>query len=340
MPPLKRIAILGEIGSGNLGDDLGYVLFREALTRAFADRDILVDLRPLTPNLAHLLGGYHWDAVVTGLGTLLDLARGPYVAMLRSAMEKCPIGIFGTGLSDRAHQVPTDEGRKMFHDLLGGAATVWIRGDTAGADVAGPDIGWLLGDGVWPTDDLPDPPRTLVGLNVGYAAHSRYGVDAVIAMLRGVRPHMRSTQRLVAAWENDVRFCTDLDANAPIHHVTGTRASLFALLEYKTLFCTRVHLAVFAACMGVRTVMLDYSTKVDDVCWGVPEILRPVVLRGGKGATGDLLTTDESWRYVAEALEAPAIPDEAARQAARALGATCTTRVEAGVERLCAKAGW
>ena len=114
---LRRIAILGEIGSGNLGDDYGYTLLRDHLLRVFDEFDIPVDIRPLTPGMFWQLDGYDWDAVATGCGTLLDLANGPYVQALTKAAERFPVLSLGSGISDPRHMVPTKEGQHIRQDI-------------------------------------------------------------------------------------------------------------------------------------------------------------------------------------------------------------------------------
>ena len=70
----KKIAILGEIGSGNLGDDLGYVLIKREIEKHFD----FVQVDWITPSRFSTLDYMGYDCVVTGCGTLLDRAGGHY----------------------------------------------------------------------------------------------------------------------------------------------------------------------------------------------------------------------------------------------------------------------
>lgn len=263
---MKRIAVLGEIGSGNLGDDLGYVLVRDALLRAFDDLDVLADIRPVTPNLFSLLDGYCWDAVLTGCGTLLDLAGGPYVRMLLAASARGPVAIVGSGIADPRHVAPTAGGRAAFAELIAKAAHVWLRASPEGCDpaLAAPDPGWLYG---WRGDENP---REGIGVNVGFAAFSTLRLDPeflhTLDALRGASPR---SSALVAAWRGDLAWLERLRrGEEPIHLVTGTRESTRVLGGWRAVVATRIHLAVLGACHGAMPILPDYAGKVRDVFAG------------------------------------------------------------------------
>lgn len=334
---MKRIAILGEIGSGNLGDDLGYTLLRDELIRLFEEEhDVLVDIRPLTPNLHDMLRGYHWDAVVLGCGTLLDYCNGPYVRTLRSLLDKAPVLVLGSGMSDPNHLPPTDEGRQALHDVLGKAVYVWIRGDGAGPTYAGPDSAWLMGQRILEHHEeaIAKTERDTLGVNVGYAAYSQYGVDRIVTAIKGFRNYTQGRQQLIAAWENDKRFLAAVSATDPVHTVDGRMVNFEPLLGMHTIFATRIHLAVMAACCGVHPVVFDYSTKVRDVFYDVAipkTILDPVQKELG---------SDQFWRYLAKVVE----PEEEKNQGAgygslSHARAKCVERVREGVNRLCMRWG-
>jgi hypothetical protein len=264
---MKRIAILGEIGSGNLGDDFGYVLLRDALTRAFEELDVLVDIRPMTPNLFGLLDSYHWDAVLTGCGTLLDLGSGPYVRMLLAAAQRCPVAIAGSGLADPRHVAPTASGRDALHELLAQAKHAWTRVAPEGCDpaTAAPDPAWLYG---WHGDSNP---RNGVGINVGYAAFSTLRLDpSFLITLDAFRSAAPFPTALIAAWHADSLWLDRLcRPGEPIYTIDGTRRSMLVLSGFRAVIATRIHLAVMAACHGAFPILPDYTTKVRDVFAGV-----------------------------------------------------------------------
>ena len=261
---LKRIAVLGEIGSGNLGDDLGYVLLRDAISRAVGDEHIMLDFRPLTPNMFRFLPGYHWDAVMTGCGTLLDAASGPYVRALLAAAETAPIFIAGTGLADERHIAPTPQGVADLSRLLRIAKVAWLRAArSCVAGLNGPDPFWIYG---WRCQDVPH--RVDLGINDGPAAYGN---------LHSWRQHLKSLRqrhysRLIAAWRDDVPFLRALAVSSshvnahaePV--VLGGGSKLNAALDsLRSIVTTRVHLGALAACHGVLPVLPDYSMKVSEI---------------------------------------------------------------------------
>ena len=265
---LKRIAVLGEIGSGNVGDDYGYVLLRNELQAAFDALDVLVDVRPLTPNLHHLLASYHWDAVVTGCGTLLDQAEGGYVQALVRASEQCAVAILGSGVSDPRHLPPTPDGKMLFADLIYKRARyAWLRATPPGYEpaLAGPDPMWLHG---WRGRDERG---AMVGINVGYAGFSTLDLDpGFLATLRSMRSLLREDRRrtiLLSAWHEDDAWLRRLrePPGEQIAEVSGTQGSLAHLNDCAAVVATRIHLGVLAACHGVLAIIPDYSSKVREV---------------------------------------------------------------------------
>lgn len=257
---MKRVAILGEIGSGNLGDDLGYLLLRDALIRNFGELDVLVDIRPFTPNMLPFLEGYHWDAVLLGCGTLLDFADGPYMQMLGTMAARCPVAIVGSGFADPRHVEPTLAGREKFDFLSRASKYVWTRVSPEGCDptTADPDPVWLYG---WHGGGA----RNGVGLNLGNATFSSFAFDPdlylVFEKLRDIYP-----TALVGAWHADVPWLERLKKGGEtVYVVTGTKASTHVLGSLRALVATRVHLAVLAACHGVFPILPDYTTKARDV---------------------------------------------------------------------------
>ncbi len=261
---LKRIAVLGEIGSGNLGDDLGYVLLRDAISQAVGNKHILLDFRPLTPNMFRLLPGYHWDAVMTGCGTLLDAASGPYVRALLAASDSAPIFIAGTGLADERHIPPTMQGIADLSRLLRTAKFAWLRSSrSVAAELSGPDPFWLYG---WRGTNNSD--RVDVGINDGPVAFGDlHSWRDKVASLR-----CRHYHRLIAAWRDDVPVIRSLlakeslaNASPQISLVSGTESSAAVMNGLRSLVTTRVHLGALAACHGVMSVIPDYSIKVSEI---------------------------------------------------------------------------
>lgn len=307
---LKRIAVLGEIGSGNLGDDFGYVLLSRELRAAFDEMDILVDIRPLTPNIHGLLAGYQWDAVVTGVGTLLDQANGTHVRALREAAGKCPIAILGSGMSDTRHAPPTTDGKLAFLELVEKTARhVWLRSPVEGFDpgMAAPDPVWLYG---WHGNSEA---RYLVGLNLGYAGFSTLKLDPeYVNRVKAVRS-MLGTSYLYAAWPDDGAWMTKLRIaeKEHIHLVTGTEESMQSLNACSTVLCSRIHLGVLAACRGALPVLPDYAQKVSQVFHGTTVPHR-------------IFATDSTADQIADLLKLPAPDTRAACENAQAL---CKARV-------------
>ncbi len=172
---MLKVAILGEIGSGNLGDDLGYLIMRDALFKELRRTGFECDIRCVQPAHFSNLDNTRYNLVVAGCGTLLDARGGGYVERLL-IMQKRGIStaILGSGMSDPEHIPPTDAGEQMLNDVKGGAIAPWIRGDA-------PDPLWLLGH---------TPPRdgaSKVGINMGYAAFSVRGVGEIWSRIVEVR---------------------------------------------------------------------------------------------------------------------------------------------------------
>lgn len=257
---LKRIAILGEIGSGNLGDDLGYVLLRDALWRAVGDEHIMLDFRPLTPNMFRFLPGYHWDAVMTGCGTLLDAASGPYVRALLAAAETAPIFIAGTGLADERHIVPTSQGVADLQRLLRIAKVAWLRAARTAPQtilgIDGPDPFWLYG-----YRRTMDNQGSMLGINDGPVAFGDLRSWRVnLASLRD-----RNLCQFFAAWRDDLASARALAQSAPAHLCAGGMKDSRRLETARALLSTRVHLGALAACHGVLPVLPNYSVKVSEI---------------------------------------------------------------------------
>lgn len=250
---IRRIAVLGEFGTGNLGDDYGYILLRDALYAAFAELDVLVGIYPLSGQAGIEMNT--WHAVVTGCGTLLDEVRGNYVHRL--LISDCPVAILGTGTADPRYAIPTREGARALRNALKLSVYTWRRG------VEGPDTGWLAG---WcrPEGVVGEG---VVGINEGPAAHNLAPMEKVL--LRVIREKLQHPSLLVAAFPADLAHLSI--ASQPedaILMVDGTRKSFAALAQLSRVYCRRIHLGVMAACCGVHPVLLDYSAKVRQVFAG------------------------------------------------------------------------
>jgi hypothetical protein len=252
---MKRIAVLGEMGTGNLGDDYSYILLRDELIAAFRELDEEVNIYPLSGEAG--LDMATWHAVVTGCGTLLDEVRGNYVHRL--LLADCPIAILGTGTADPRYANPTREGKWALRNALKIASYTWRRG------VAGPDTGWLAG---WRRDESwPSAEGDLCAINDGPAAHNLLPVTP--EMLQQVRALLKRKSTLIAAFPNDLPQLQPLQQGGEsVLFVDGSAASFAQLARCSTVFCLRIHLAVFAACCGVHPILLDYSGKVRQVFAG------------------------------------------------------------------------
>lgn len=251
---IRRVAILGEMGTGNLGDDYGFLLLRDELLAAFSELDVLVNVLPLSGQAG--LDMNTWHAVVTGCGTLLDEVRGAYVHRLLVA--DCPIAILGTGTADSRYATPTPEGRRALRNVLKVSSYTWRRGEE------GPDTGWLAG---WRRlDQAVD--SGACGINEGPAAHNLAPLDP--ERIIDVRSRLHRPSRLVAAFVHDLNHLTPLlmRGEPDAFMVDGTRRSFAALSSLSTILCRRIHLGVMAACCGVHPVLLDYSAKVRKVFEG------------------------------------------------------------------------
>src|SRR5437016_5901527 len=108
---MLRIGVLGEIGSRNLGDDLGYLLLRDELLRCFRRLDVAVHIDYWTPARFSDLDHTSHQVIVTGCGTLLDARGGEYVRRLAQMQDRgALVSLLGTGMSDPWHLTPTEEG--------------------------------------------------------------------------------------------------------------------------------------------------------------------------------------------------------------------------------------
>lgn len=258
MSMLIRIAVLGEIGSGNTGDDHGFILLRDELVRAFGHFDVDIHVDYLTPARFSDLDSANYPVVITGCGTLLDLRGGEYVARLATMQARGTIiSTLGTGLSDPAHLKPTDEGRALLDVVLAKCTKGWVRG------VTGPDLMWIKG---WVAPG--SEPSHTVGINMGYAAFSCENLSLIWSKIRSLIWHLRTHGRqvtLVSCWKNDDVWYRRDFPDDPVMRVDGSRSSVEKLGSLHTLVSFRGHLGILATCAGVSTLPIIFSTKVADM---------------------------------------------------------------------------
>ncbi len=253
---LLKIVILGEIGSGNLGDDLGYILLRDALTNELRRTGVECDIRCVQP--VHFSSLDHADChlVVTGCGTLLDAQGGAYVKrLIISKRRGIPTAILGSGLSDPAHIQPTPEGEAMLAEAINGSIYHWIRGE-------GADPLWILGY------TAPEKQGAKVGINMGYAAYSVEGVSTIWGRIKEVRAALDAKgveTCLVSCWTNDNSWYPE---GSDVLQIGCNRSSLQKLHELRAIVGFRGHLGVAAACYGVNVIPVLFSSKIEDMYRG------------------------------------------------------------------------
>lgn len=246
----KKIAILGEIGSGNLGDDLGYMLLKKEIEKHFE----YVQIDWITPSRFSVLDYMGYDCVATGVGTLLDKSGGEYVKRLwLVSKRKTPIAILGSGMSDNVHIPDTAEGTKMFDEVINSCAFRYLRGEA-------PDPVWLLGN------KYLGQQQSGMGINMGFAGYTVvdiYKIKSIVEQIKQMQLLQGVPIKLVSAWDNDNPWL-----GQPDFTVNASPSSFEELGKLKYIVAFRGHLGVVAACCGVNVIAIEYSQKIKQMYAG------------------------------------------------------------------------
>lgn len=256
-----KLAILGEIGSGNLGDDFGYCLIRDILYKIFYKYDVICNIDYYAPVQFSQLRNSRYDAVVTSCGTLLDNAGGNYVnELLRCQRAGSKIGVLGTGLSDPDHIFTTDDGVEQLKELMGKCSYSWIRGED------GPDVFWVYGK-YCTTAPLYNEDQTFA-INMGRAAFTYTDKLDIVKQISQCATHFEKTMnmKIVSAWTADKdTYPKNISDKYPEVYVNGERKhnSDFRSIDYMVSF--RAHLGVMATCCGLLAFPISFSSKVKKI---------------------------------------------------------------------------
>jgi hypothetical protein len=247
----KRIAILGEIGSGNLGDDLGYLLIKKEIEKNFD----FIQIDWVTPSRFSQLDYMGYDMVVLGCGTLLDRAGGHYVTKLYDMQKRgIPTAILGSGLSDDKHIPDTNEGIQIYDKVMQKVKYKYLRGEA-------PDPMWLLGD------QKTEGGHDKIGINMGFAGYTVGSIFDIKAKVEALRSHLalnKQPTKTVTCWGNDNAWIGNPDIE-----IDCNLESISKLNELKAIVAFRGHLGVVAACCGVIPIAIAYSSKIEKMYEGV-----------------------------------------------------------------------
>lgn len=259
MSKLIRIAVLGEIGSRNLGDDLGFILLRDEILKGISKRDRMAHVTYFTPVRFGDLDHSSFDAVVTGCGTLLDRQEGVYMRRLSIMQSRGTMtAILGSGWSDPFHVPNTKNGEQMAAQVLSNISVgSWIRGEGM------PDLVWILG---WRHSGAEE--RKFIGMNMGYAAYSRWNLTDVWGRVRDTYIALKNSNypvTLVSCWPNDDVWYESEMPNEPVLKVGLSNASIASLSKIRVMVPFRGHLGVVAACAGSTVCPIMFSSKVEDM---------------------------------------------------------------------------
>lgn len=248
----KRIAILGEIGSGNLGDDLGYVLIKREIEKNFD----FVQVDWVTPSRFSQLDYMGYDVVVLGCGTLLDRAGGHYMVKLHEMQKRGTLtAILGAGLSDNRHMPDTNKGIQLYDEVMERVNFKFLRGEI-------PDPMWLLGD------QKIEGGHDKIGINMGFAGYTDGSIFDIKAKVEALKSHLalnRQPTKTVTCWGNDNAWI----GNQVDIEIDCNLKSISKLNELKAIVAFRGHLGVVAACCGVIPIAIAYSSKVEKMYEGV-----------------------------------------------------------------------
>lgn len=239
-----RIGILGEIGSGNLGDDLGYQIAKSILCRKFKNKNVDIIIDHISPRC-----DWSYDAYVTACGTLLDEASGSYVSFLKSKQKSgVPTAVLGSGISDPNHIIPKKTGKEDLKHVLKHAKYAWVRG------INGPDFMWVHG-----YVDTDQSKHRYRGFNFGHGAYTNISESLIHDKIRN---HMSDESVAVVCWDRD----NDVTPNGfNTYYIDGSINGISQLLSLKSLVSFRGHLSILAACCGVDVRPIAWSTKITDM---------------------------------------------------------------------------
>lgn len=246
-----KIAILGEIGSGNLGDDLGYMLLKKEIEKHFE----YVQIDWITPSRFSTLDYMGYDCVVTGCGTLLDKSSGEYMRKLYALQDRgVKTAILGSGISDNAHIPTNKDGSQMYNKVIERVLHKFIRGDK-------PDLMWLLGN------RGNSNKSNTIGINMGFAGYTTKSIMDIQNKVKQVENYFRSKDynvKRISCWRNDDAWLPNPDIR-----IDGSQESLNKLSELKGIVSFRGHLGVVAACFNVNVCAIGYSQKIKKMYDGV-----------------------------------------------------------------------
>lgn len=248
---IKTIAILGEMGSGNLGDCLGYMVLKKEIEKHFE----YIQIDWITPSRFSMLDYMGYDCVVTGCGTLLDRAGGEYMRKLRALQDRgTKTAILGSGVSDQSHIRDTKEGSQIYNEVMDKVIHKFIRGEK-------PDLMWLLGN------KGGGNKTNTIGINMGFAGYTTISIIEIQNKVKQVEDYLKSQGydvKRVSCWGNDDAWFPNPDIR-----VDGSEESLNKLSELKGIVAFRGHLGVVSACCNVNVCAIGYSQKIKQMYDGV-----------------------------------------------------------------------
>lgn len=270
---MRRISIVGEIGAGNLGDDLGYLLLRDTILAL--TEDVEVGCMSLSEAMQEEWSGGH-RALLLGAGTLLDTGGAQGVrAALRAAERGVPVAIIGTGVTPPGQGGFTHEGIEALDRLLNVAWPVLPRGP-ASAAAMGLSPGTRHGDPVtlasrWSVTD-PPPVTRAVHLVPGYAWQTFQGGHLPLG-----HQWIDLARRLVQAGREVVwrpAWLREFDAVAGLAYAAGVGIVRWeptwkewyrATMAASVVVAGRLHAAILALCAGVPVTVAAPSGKFLDL---------------------------------------------------------------------------
>lgn len=256
---MLTIAILGEIGSGNFGDDIGFCVVRDTIYELCKKYDVVCNIEHLPPGRFNYLNERCYDIVISACGTLLDKSSGPYVTALSNVKKKgSKIAILGSGLSDPNHIEPSEEGQELFEEVLEECSYSWIRG------LDGPDTFWL-----YAKDNAikPNDKNDIMAFNFGRAVYTHAELPIILDKIENCIDYFKTHKdiKIVSCWESDDKYIPKILSKSLSLSVDGTKKTAIELNKYDTMIPFRGHLGVMATCCGLLSIPINFSTKVEDM---------------------------------------------------------------------------